>query len=180
MRAITEAANLIAASARTSPKGRGVDNVAIAVVTGTEKDELAGAVERHLERKRNPLPFFKRDAEALRKSPAVILIGVKGTMPKRPENPINCGACGNETCADFIMAEKRKGEDFVGPICIFEAVDLGIALGSAVKMASNLNMDNRLMYTIGAGAKDIELLDADVIIGIPISLTGKNVYFDRH
>jgi uncharacterized ferredoxin-like protein len=180
MRAIVEAANLIAASARTAPKGRGVDNVATAVVTGMEKDELAGAVERHLERKRNPMPFFKRDAEALRKSPAVILIGVKGTMPKKPENPLNCGACGNETCADFIKAEKRKGEDFVGPICIFEAVDLGIALGSAVKMASDLNMDNRLMYTIGVAAKDLELLDADVIVGIPISLTGKNMYFDRH
>ena len=179
MKAIVEAANLIAASARTAPKGRGVDNVATAVVTGTEKDELAGAVERHLERKRNPMPFFKRDAEALRKSPAVILIGVKGTMPKKPENPLNCGACGNETCADFIKVEKRKGEDFVGPICIFEAIDLGIALGSAVKMASDLNIDNRLMYTIGVAAKDLELLDADVIVGIPISLTGKNMYFDR-
>ncbi|HJX23566.1 MAG TPA: DUF2148 domain-containing protein [Candidatus Bathyarchaeia archaeon] len=178
-RAIVEAADLIAASARTAPKGRGVDNISTAVVTGGEKNMLADAMEHHVQHKRNPLPFFKRDAEAVRKSPAVILIGVKGTMPKKHENPLDCGACGNETCADFITTEKRKGEDFVGPICIFEAIDLGIALGSAVKMASELNIDNRLMYTIGVAAMDLELLDADVIVGIPVSLTGKNIYFDR-
>jgi len=80
---------------------------------------------------------------------------------------------------EFIRAEKRRVEDFTGPICIFEALDLGIALGSAVKVASQMNVDNRLMYIIGAAAKELELLDADVIIGIPLSVTGKNIYFDR-
>jgi len=32
------------------------------------------------------------------------------------------------------------------------------------------------MYTLGAAAKELELLDADVIIGIPLSVTGKNIY----
>ena len=58
-------------------------------------------------------------------------------------------------------------------------MDLGIALGSAVKTASEMNIDNRLMYTLGAAAKELELLDADVIIDIPLSATGKNIYFDR-
>jgi len=109
----------------------------------------------------------------------VILIGVKGTMPKNPDNPLNCGACGHRTCAEFIKTDKKRGEDFTGPICIFEAVDLGIALGSAVKTASELNIDNRLMYTLGTAAMDMKLLDADVIIGLPLSITGKNPYFDR-
>ncbi|MFC1957077.1 DUF2148 domain-containing protein, partial [Chloroflexota bacterium] len=56
---------------------------------------------------------------------------------------------------------------------------LGIALGSAVKLASELNVDNRMMYTIGATAKKLGLLDSDIIIGIPLSATGKSVYFDR-
>jgi uncharacterized ferredoxin-like protein len=178
-RGVIEAANLIAVSARTAPKGRGVDNVLTAVATGKEKDKLADAMENKMKHKRNPISAFKRDAEAIRKSPAVVLIGVKGTMPKKPEDPLNCGACGNETCADFIKVKKKRGEDFTGPICIFEAVDLGIALGSAAKTASEMNIDNRLMYTLGAAAKDLELLDADVIIGIPLSVTGKNIYFDR-
>jgi uncharacterized ferredoxin-like protein len=177
--AIAEAANLIASSARTAPKGRGVDRITTAIISGKEKNDLADAMERHVEQKRNPLPAFKRDAQSIRKSQLIVLIGVKGTTPKVPENPLNCGACGNATCADFIKAEKKKGEDYVGPICIFEAMDLGIALGSAVKMASELNIDNRIMYTAGAAAKDLQLLDANVIIGIPLSLTGKNIFFDR-
>lgn len=57
-------------------------------------------------------------------------------------------------------------------------MDLGIALGSAAKQASQLNIDNRLMYMIGAAAETAKLMDADVIIGIPLSATGKNIYFD--
>jgi uncharacterized ferredoxin-like protein len=56
---------------------------------------------------------------------------------------------------------------------------LGIALGSAVKLASELNVDNRIFYTVGAAAKKLNLLDSDIIIGIPLSVTGKNIYFDR-
>jgi uncharacterized ferredoxin-like protein len=178
-RAIVEIANLIAVSARTAPKARGIDNVVTAVVTGGEKDALADAMERKMESKRNPLAAFKRDADSVRKSPAILLIGVKGTMPKIPENPLNCGACGHETCGEFVKSKKKKGEDFTGPICIFEALDLGIALGSAVKTASEMNIDNRIMYTIGAAAKEMEILDADVIMGLPLSATGKNIYFDR-
>lgn len=176
---IVDVANLMAVSARTAPKARGVDNLLTAVVTGKEKDELADAMERKMEQKKNPLSAFKRDAAAVRRSPVVLLLGVKGTLPKNPENPLNCGACGHETCAEFMKAEKRRGEDFTGPICVFEAIDLGIAIGSAVKTASDMNVDNRLMYTLGAAVKDRQLLDADVIIGVPLSATGKNIYFDR-
>jgi uncharacterized ferredoxin-like protein len=177
--AVIDSARLIMASVRTAPKARGVDRTVSTVVTGKEKDKLADQMECRMANKVNPISAFKRDAECVRMSPVVVLIGVKGTVPKRPENPLNCGACGHRTCAEFIKAEKKKGEDFTGPICIFEAVDLGIALGSAVKTASILNVDNRLMYTVGAAAKDLQLLDADVIIGIPLSITGKNIYFDR-
>ena len=62
---------------------------------------------------------------------------------------------------------------------MFQLVDLGIALGSAVKLASDLSVDNRMMYTIGSAAKAQKLLDSDVIIGIPLSVSGKNPYFDR-
>jgi len=112
---VTEMANLIAVSVRTAPKARRVDNVLTAVVTRKEKDELADAIENKMEHKKNPISAFGRDAEAARKSSVVVLIGVKGTMPKEPENPLNCGACGNETCADFIRLKKKRSEDFTGP-----------------------------------------------------------------
>lgn len=172
-------ARLMAISARTAPKARGVDNVTTAIVTGEEKERIAATMELKVERKRNPLKGFKVDAENLRKSPVVLLIGVRGTMPKKPDDPLNCGACGFDGCAEFIQARKKRGEDFTGPICIFEALDLGIALGSAVKTAGELGVDNRMMYTIGAAAKELGILDADVIMGIPLSATGKNIFFDR-
>ena len=52
-------------------------------------------------------------------------------------------------------------------------------LAWAVKMAAELNIDNRLMYTIGAGAMEMKVLDADMIIGLPLSVAAKNIFFDR-
>ena len=58
-------------------------------------------------------------------------------------------------------------------------MDLGIALGVAAKIASELNIDNRMMRSIGAAAIRLRLLNSDIVIGIPLSVTGKNPYFDR-
>ena len=107
----------------------------------------------------------------------MLLIGVTGE-PKRLEQPLDCGACGYESCS-LLAKARKKTRDFTGPNCIFQAMDLGIALGSAVKIASELNIDNRMMYSIGVAAKDMGLLDADVIIGIPLAVTGKSPFFDR-
>ena len=58
-------------------------------------------------------------------------------------------------------------------------VDLGIALGSASKIASDLNVDNRIMRSIGEAAENMKLLQADHVLGIPISIKGKSIFFDR-
>ena len=179
MRGLIKVAELMAVAARTAPKTRGVDEIVTSVVFGEEKDAIADEMVRLYKEKRNPLPFFERDAGNLRSSPYLVLIGVKGTTPKRPENPLNCGACGYDTCAEFIGAEKRGGEDFAGPLCVWHSVDLGIALGSAAKIASELNADNRLMYSVGVAARRLGVVDADIVIGIPLSAEGKNIYFDR-
>jgi uncharacterized ferredoxin-like protein len=168
-------AQLMAVSVRTAPKTRGIDHIVTSIVTGEEKERLAQMMEQKVEQKSKRLPFFKRDAENLRRSPIALLVGVQGTSTEG----IDCGACGYPACDDFSKSETRNGEDFAGPICIFKAIDLGIALGSAGKVASELNIDNRLMYTVGAAAKALKLLEADVIIGIPLSVSGKNIYFDR-
>jgi len=56
---------------------------------------------------------------------------------------------------------------------------MGIALGSAVKIAGLMNVDNRIMYRIGVVAREMKLVDADFVMGIPLSATGKSIYFDR-
>ena len=176
--ALETGASMMALSARTAPKTRGIDSVKTMVLTQEDLEQLAIAMEKKAKDKSIELPTFKRDADNVRNSAAVLLIGVSRD-PKRIELPLNCGACGYKNCKALLAAGKREGEDFTGPVCIFQAIDLGIALGSAVKMAGELNIDNRMMYTIGAAAKKLNLLDSDIIIGIPLSATGKNPFFDR-
>jgi uncharacterized ferredoxin-like protein len=178
--AVAAAAKLIMAAMTTAPKTRGVSTIESALVQGEDIERLAQAMESHAPQKEAVPEIFKRDATNVRRAAAVLLIGVKGTMPKKPEMPLNCGACGYPDCAAFICAEKGKhGEDFTGPLCAFQSIDLGIALGVAAKMAAELNIDNRLMYTAGAGAMAMKILDADMIVGLPLSVSPKNIFFDR-
>ena len=176
--AVEMGASMMALSARTAPKARGMDSIKTLVLTGADLERLAVAMEKKVKEKSIELPTFKRDADSVRNSAAVLLIGVSRN-PKRVEVPLNCGGCGYRSCKDLLAAGKREGEDFTGPACIFQAIDLGIALGSAVKVAGELSIDNRMMFTAGSAAKKLNLLDSDLIIGIPLSATGKNPYFDR-
>jgi uncharacterized ferredoxin-like protein len=168
-------AKLMLVSARTAPKSAGIDDLVLAVVYGKEKEEIVAEMEK-IAGERNNTRFI-RDSVNLRDSEAVLLIGVKG--PK--SFGLNCGACGYQTCEAFEEAEKKQGLDFIGPTCLFKALDMGIALGSAAKTASLLNVDSRIMYRIGTAAKRLKLLpEAHIIMGIPLSATGKSIYFDRH
>ncbi len=177
---IITAAKLIMAAVTTAPKTRGVSTIQSALILGEDKERLAQAMEDHVSQKAAVPEIFPRDAKNVRGAAAVLLIGVKGTMPKKPEKPLNCGACGHTTCAEFIQVRKgEQGEDFTGPLCVFQSIDLGIALGVAAKVAAELNIDNRLMYTIGAGAMAMKILDADIIVGLPLSVAAKNIFFDR-
>lgn len=57
-------------------------------------------------------------------------------------------------------------------------IDLGIAIGSAVKTASMLNIDNRIMASAGRAAEKMGIIEGK-IQGIPLSVKGKNIFFDR-
>lgn len=172
--AVLEAAKLMVVAARTAPKTAGVDDVVSLIVYGSEKNAIAEKMEEIASDRK--LENFRRDAKNVMDSEAVVLVGLR----QNRSSGLNCGACGFKECSDFDKTEKKLGKDFEGPQCVFKCLDLGIALGSAVKIASLLNVDNRIMYRIGAAAMKLKMLqDATVIIGIPISASGKNIYFDR-
>ena len=173
LKAIMAAAEMMAVSARTAPKGKGMDEIKTVIVFGEEKEKIAEEMERIGKEKK--LDYFIRDANSVKKSKIVLLIGVKTSKGKGT----NCGGCGFKTCEEFNKSEKILGNGFKGPSCVMYVLDLGIAIGSAVKTASMLNIDNRIMYSIGATAMKMKLMDADMIIGIPLSATGKNIFFDR-
>jgi len=172
--ALLESAKLMLIAARTAPKTGGIDDILTLIVYGKEKDAIAVKMEKIAEERKNE--GFRRDAKNVRDSEAVILIGVRGSK----SSGFNCGACGYKNCKELEEAPKKLGEDFIGPTCLFKALDLGIALGSAAKTASLLNVDNRIMYRVGTAALKLNLLpEATAIMGIPISAKGKNIYFDR-
>jgi uncharacterized ferredoxin-like protein len=172
--AILEVAKLMLASARTAPKTAGIDDILTLIVYGEEKDAIAEKMNEIGEERK--IDGFKRDAKNVKDSEAVVLIGVRGNKSLG----FNCGACGYKDCKEFEDVQKRVGQDFAGPTCLFKALDLGIALGSAVKMAGLLNIDNRIMYRIGTAALKLGFMpEATVAMGIPLSARGKNIYFDR-
>lgn len=179
MNALTTVAGLMALAARTAPKGKGIDTILIRVLDKTGTSELATRLAE-LGEKQN-IGFFLRDAKNLSASDACVLIGARGDVI----TGINCGACGYATCAEMEKEHKeRRGKTttpFSGPNCAIRMADLGIALGSAVKTAQIHNVDNRIMYSGGVAAMDLELMgkDCTVAFAIPLSATGKNIFFDR-
>ncbi len=179
MDGVLAVAKTMAVAVRTAPKARGVDAIETLIVFGEDLNSLGKAMEEHGEN--TPLrDGFKRDADCVRKSHAVLLVGLKDLHPKKIDKPLDCGACGHENCAGFLRAEKKGGKDFHGPTCIFQAMDLGIALSSACAVAARFHVDNRMMYTIGGPALELGFMESKIIIGIPLSCTGKNIYFDRN
>jgi uncharacterized ferredoxin-like protein len=162
-------AELMEIAARTAPKSAGQDFVVVKTVTGEELQRLGQAMLAYGERsgKKN----FDRDGRNVLASEAVVLIGLKEAAVLG----LNCAACGSETC---IRPNTVEGE-FRGPQCALRLLDMGIAIGSAVKVAGMLNVDNRVMYRAGVVARELGLIDADFVMGIPLSATGKSIYFDR-
>lgn len=175
--AVGTVASLMALSARTAPKSKGTDVIAIIIVgrdrLGVLADEMRAYGEQH------GVGFFLRDAENVTNSDACVLIGARG----RDVLGLNCGGCGYPTCQEMSEAyrDPAHGENtFGGPNCVLRMADLGIAVGSAVRTASLHNVDNRVMYSAGVGALRLGWLeDCSVAFAIPLKASGKNIYFDR-
>jgi uncharacterized ferredoxin-like protein len=176
--AVMMVADLMALAARTAPKGKGVDTLAISVLAKKDLKKLAAHLEK-LGTQQN-IGFFLRDAKNIADSDACVLIGCRGNTVAG----VNCGACGFATCAELEKAGKKKAQTatpFEGQNCALRLTDLGIAVRSAVKTAQIHNVDNRIMYSGGVAARDLGLLpkECTVIYAIPLSATGKNIFFDR-
>lgn len=158
-------------SARTAPKAVGQDFIDARLLSDSERVALGNdmvAVGRE-----RGIPGFERDGQNVLDSDAVVIIGL---MPHKGAG-LNCGACGFAGCKEF--NESSFAGDFKGPNCFLRALDLGIALGSAAKTASEHNVDNRVMYRIGVSALRLGLSQANAVHGIPLSATGKSIFFDR-
>lgn len=169
--ALKHIAQMMEVAARTAPKTGGKDFVVTRVVTGQDLERLGAEMKKYGQEtgKKN----FDRDGKNVADSGALLLVGIKAARFVG----LNCGACGRDKCTD--LEEAHDGPEFAGPSCAWRYVDLGIALGSAAKTAGILNADNRIMYRVGVTARKLGMIDADVVVGLPLSATGKSIYFDR-
>lgn len=164
-------AEMMALSARTAPKTKGEDYITIKILEGQEVKDLAEKMENYGDA--TGKPNYDRDARGVKMSSAVLLLALNKAEPAG----LDCGACGFSRCDQLKL--KREGNEFDGPICAWRLVDLGIALGSAVKTASLFNADNRIMYRIGVVARREGMIEGEVTIGVPLAAAGKNIFFDR-
>ncbi|MCC8199444.1 MAG: DUF2148 domain-containing protein [Tannerellaceae bacterium] len=150
-------------AARTAPKGKGIDIIEIAMVTGEEIRHLSEKMVQMGEE--TGLKFILRDAENILSAEVILLIG---TMQQT--QGLNCGHCGYPTCA---------GKPEVVP-CAINITDLGIAIGSACATASDLRVDTRVMFSAGWAAQQLCYLgDCKCVMAIPVSASSKNPFFDR-
>lgn len=172
LESIEQLAGIILTSARTAPKGKGIDDIVTFLLSPQEISELASKMEELSEIK--GLKFLLRDAKNIRNSDAVILIGLESPGVSN----LNCGACGFSTCKEMLESKKVQKE-FTGPQCMIKYLDLGIAVGSAAAKAKDLCIDNRILYSAGAAACYFKMINADVAMGLPLSVKGKNIFFDR-
>jgi uncharacterized ferredoxin-like protein len=158
----------ICAAMRTAPKACGVDHLETAVITGEEKDKLTAEMRRIGARFGDSGKFFARDAGNVDACEAVVLVGAKYETRGLKER---CCLCGFKNCGECSAA---------GATCVYTPLDLGIALGSAVALVSDNRVDNRIMFTIGKAAASLGLLrEYKLVMGIPLSVSGKSPFFDR-
>ncbi len=164
--AVINIGKIMSVAARTAPKSRGIDNILTALVTGEDIEKIRMQMKSYGEEKE--IPFFVRDFKCSEGIYAILLVGVR----KNPLGLPDCGYCGFSNCKECKDA---------GANCFFNIVDLGIAVSSAVNMASNLKVDTRIMYSIGRAARDLKILpeEYNIVLGIPLSATSKSPFFDR-
>ncbi|MDP8264486.1 MAG: DUF2148 domain-containing protein [Candidatus Aceula lacicola] len=154
-------------AARTAPKGKGADTFVFKIAERKDIEILSKKINEMGEK--YDAPGFLRDAQNILNSSIMILAGT--TI--KPMGLKKCGMCGFKDCA-------QKDEHKNIP-CVFNIGDLGIAIGSAVSVAMDHRIDNRIMYSVGQAALEMGILGKDVKIAyaIPLSATSKNPFFDR-
>jgi uncharacterized ferredoxin-like protein len=154
-------------AARTAPKARGVDRLFMGIIEDDETQTISNKMKK-IANDGGPA-FFERDANNILQADVVIVIGTSyGSQGLQ-----RCGYCGFGNC------EAKDKQESVP--CVFNTGDLGIAIGSAVSIAMDNRIDNRILYSAGYTAIQLQLVPSDVKLAyvIPLSVSSKNPFFDR-
>ena len=154
---VLQAVRQMMTAARTAPKGKGIDIIEVAMVTDEDIKRLSE--ELVIMSGETGLKFFLRDADNILQAEAIMIAGTRQQV-----QGLNCAHCGFPTCVE-------KPETVP---CAINSVDLGIAVGS------DLRLDTRVMFSAGMAAQRLGMLgDCKCVMAIPVSASSKNPFFDR-
>jgi uncharacterized ferredoxin-like protein len=184
-------AQLCAIAALKAPQMTGATELKIEILTGEDLDpliEVLGILGED-----NTVCFGDNKTLQSCKDkgtvPVVMLIGGKGVG--NSELGWDCGACGFATCAEhnkYVAEERDKPPDFTrpsafgtpGPVCVWKAIDTGMAMDYAVAAAARHNVENRAMASVGVISQALGYLaECEISIGICLGPAEHEVYYNR-
>ena len=185
--AVHQVATLMAAAAVTAPKSGGQLMLAgkpafletVIIESPDQRRQLGDWLRARGKERREQIWF--RDADVAEAVHGILFIGLAPNW--YPPN-YDCGACGYATCAEFLHATKdlRRDSDeleFTGPTCNLRDIDLGIAVGSAARIAAQNGVDCRCQTRVAVAARKLGLISAELAVALSLSVTHKAIGFDR-
>ena len=176
-----EACKLLLASAVTSPRVGGIDEICVVALDDRDAvEDLAIAVERMAAD--NPRwDFFRSDAVQVRHSDVVLIMADR----RAGHDPMdsNCNLCGHILCDNWREAERLPDEPsvaFRGPFCLLRSMNMAYALNGAVSLARQLGIDHTVKMSVGAAALRMGLVPyrCGIALGFLASVTEKSPYRD--
>ena len=185
------AAQLCAMAALKAPQVTGATELEIEILTGEDLDPIIEVLE--ILGEDNTVCFG--DSKTLRACkdkgtlPVVMLIGGKGVA--NSNLGWGCGACGFASCRNHdtaVVEERAKPPDFTrpsafgtpGPVCVWKAIDVGIAMDYAAATAAQHNVENRAMASVGAISQALGYLaGCEIAVGMCLGPAEPEVYYNR-
>lgn len=185
------AAQQCAMAALKAPQMTGMTDIKIEILTGEDIDpiiEMLGILGED-----NTVCFGDNKTLQSCKDkgtlPVIMLIG--GINLGTSGLGWDCGACGFATCKEhnaYVEEERQKPKDFnrpsafgtPGPVCVWKAIDIGMAMDWAATTAYRLNLENRAMMSVGAISQALGYLDGcEISIGMCLGPCEPEVYYNR-
>ena len=175
------AAKLLLASATTTPRVGGVDEISIHVLeTRDEIEDMAIFIDRMAAD--NPAwEFFRSDAVQVHDSDVVMILADRRSGHDLMDS--DCNLCGYMLCNMLREAEKLPDEPsiaFQGPFCLLRSLNMAYALNGAVTLARQLGIDHTIKMSVGAAAIKMDLVPykCGIALGFLASVTEKNPFKD--
>ncbi|RJP70321.1 MAG: hypothetical protein C4532_09495 [Candidatus Abyssobacteria bacterium SURF_17] len=184
-------AQLCAMAALKAPQMTGTTEVKVEILTGEDLDpliEVLGILGQD-----NTVCYGDNKTLQSCKDkgtvPVVMLIGGIGLGNSGLD--WDCGACGFATCKEhdaYLAVEREKPPDFTrpsafgtpGPVCVWKAIDVGMAMDWAAATAFQHNIENRAMASVGVISQALGYLaTSEVSIGICLGPCEPEVYYNR-